>query len=123
MNGDLQTGISIMRIVEKLDAGPILNIKARKIEPTDTTATLTEKLAQDGADALKECLLNIAQGTVFEKAQKDENALYAQKISKTESLITWSASAEVISLKIRALSPRTRRHRLSRQNPSQNNFC
>ena len=106
MNGDLQTGISIMRIVEKLDAGPILNIKVRKIEPTDTTATLTEKLAQDGADALRECLLNIVQGTVFEKAQKDENALYAQKISKTELLITWCAPAEVISLKIRALSPK-----------------
>ena len=106
MNGDLQTGISIMRIVEKLDAGPVLNIKVRQIEPTDTTATLTEKLAQDGADALKECLLNIAQGTVSEKIQKDENALYAKKISKTESLIGWAAPAEVINLKIRALSPR-----------------
>ena len=106
MKGDHQTGISIMRIVEKLDAGPILNIKVREIEHTDTTATLTEKLAQDGADALKECLLNIAQGTVTEKAQKDEDALYAQKISKTESLITWNVSAEVISRKIRALSPR-----------------
>ena len=104
MNGDLRTGISIMRIVEKLDAGPILNIKVREIEPTDTTATLTKKLAQDGADALKECLLNITQGTVTEKPQKDENALYAEKISKTESLITWSVPAEVISLKIRALS-------------------
>ena len=106
MNGDLQTGISIMRIVEKLDAGPILNIKVREIEPTDTTATLTEKLAQDGADALKKCLLNIAQGTVTEKAQKDKDALYAQKISKTESLITWNVPAEVISRKIRALSPK-----------------
>ena len=106
MNGDLQTGISIMRIVEKLDSGPILNIKVRKIEPTDTAATLTEKLAQDGADALRECLLNIVQGNVFEKAQKDENALYAQKIAKTELFITWCAPAEVINLKIRALSPR-----------------
>ena len=106
MNGDLQTGISIMRIVEKLDAGPILNTKVRKIEPTDTTATLTDKLAQDGAYALKECLLNIVQGTVSEKVQKHENALYAKKISKTELLIAWTVPAEVINLKIRALSHR-----------------
>ena len=106
MNGDLKTGISIMRIVEELDAGPILNIKERKIESTDTTATLTEKLAQDGADALKKCLQNIVQGSVSEKAQEEANALYAKKISKTESLIAWTAPAEATNLKIRALSPR-----------------
>jgi len=105
MNADQQTGISIMRITQMLDAGPVWNTKECLIADEDTTDSLSNKLAELGAEALNQAVSDIVNGTVSETEQDEQKATYAKKLSKNDLSLIWSKSAEELNRQIRALSP------------------
>lgn len=99
-----ETGVTIMRVVEKLDAGPIFLEKKIKITDADTALTLTGKLADLGAWALIETLDSYQ--TDWQPKQQDESqATCAPKLKKEMALIDWTKSARRIFNQIRALQP------------------
>ena len=103
--GDIETGVTIMQMDIGLDTGDML-IKAHcPIEPTDTAATLHDKLAKIGPPALLRYLEELAIGTAVAEKQDDRLSNYAPKISKEEALLDWSQPTSRIELKIRALNP------------------
>lgn len=103
--GDVQTGITIMQMDEGLDTGAMLLKKTLAITATDTASSLHDKLAQAGAEAMREALPFIQQQLT--RAQPQDNALatYAKKLEKDEAWIDWSASAQQIDRQIRAFNP------------------
>ena len=103
--GDKETGVTIMQMDEGLDTGDMLKIATLPIEANDTSATMYEKLAELGPDALIDCLADIAAGTAVAEKQNDELANYAKKLSKEEAKIDWSMDAAAIERCIRAFNP------------------
>ncbi|MGX1923662.1 methionyl-tRNA formyltransferase [Vibrio sp. NH-7] len=103
--GDNKTGVTIMQMDIGLDTGDMLKIATLPIEATDTSATMYEKLAELGPDALVECLTDIAQGKAVPEKQDDELANYAKKLSKEEARINWADDAEHIERCVRAFNP------------------
>ncbi len=103
--GDKETGITIMQMDIGLDTGDMLKIATLPIEPDDTSASMYEKLAKLGPQALLSCLSDIATGHVTATKQDDSQANYAQKLSKEEAKIDWTQSAEFIERSIRAFNP------------------
>jgi methionyl-tRNA formyltransferase len=101
--GDATTGISIMRMEAGLDTGPVLLEKAVPIDARDTTGSLTEKLAQMGAEAVVEALARIDSLTPV--AQDPTRVTYASKVSKAEARVDWSLPAEEIARRVRAFNP------------------
>jgi methionyl-tRNA formyltransferase len=103
--GDRTTGVSIMRMEEKLDTGPVLATRALDIGPEDTAGTLHERLAALGADLIGETVDALAAGTVPETPQPEDGVTYADKVSKSEALIDWGEEAALIARRIRAFNP------------------
>ncbi|WP_218814314.1 methionyl-tRNA formyltransferase [Rickettsiella endosymbiont of Dermanyssus gallinae] len=104
--GDEETGISIMQMDEGLDTGQVLQEVSCKIEQTDTSQTLQDRLAKLGAQALVTSLNNVEQGNYQLKPQSDQGSTYAKKIDKAEAEIDWSQNADVIARMIRAFNPK-----------------
>ena len=103
--GDAETGVTIMQMDIGLDTGDMLKIATLPIEATDTSASMYEKLAGLGPDALVDCLVDIAAGTAVAEKQDDELANYAKKLSKEEARINWSDDAAHIERCVRAFNP------------------
>lgn len=103
--GDAQTGVTVMQMEAGLDTGPMLLKVVTDIEPTDTGATLHDRLAQLGSSAVVEAVDKLAAGELTGEAQQDDLATYAHKLSKDCSLIDWSQSADAIARAVRAFSP------------------
>lgn len=103
--GDEVTGVTIMQMDAGLDTGPMLIERATPIESTDTSGTLHDRLAQMGADALREALEGISNGTLTPRAQPAEGATYAAKIRKEEARIDWTRTAIEIDRQVRAFNP------------------
>ncbi len=103
--GDKETGVTIMQMDIGLDTGDMLSIATLPIEATDTSASMYEKLAGLGPDALVECLADIASGKAVAEKQDDEFANYAKKLSKEEARINWSDDAAHIERCVRAFNP------------------
>ncbi|MGI9877554.1 methionyl-tRNA formyltransferase [Vibrio chagasii] len=103
--GDKETGVTIMQMDIGLDTGDMLSIATLPIEATDTSASMYEKLAGLGPDALVECLADIASGKAVAEKQDDELANYAKKLSKEEARINWSDDAAHIERCVRAFNP------------------
>jgi|TARA_Y100000296_G_scaffold59872_1_gene69257 methionyl-tRNA formyltransferase len=101
--GDAETGVTIMQMDEGLDTGDMLHIATLPITPEDTSATLYEKLAELGPQALVEVVDNFESYTPTK--QDDSMATYAKKLSKEEALIKWADDAEQIERNIRAFNP------------------
>ncbi len=104
LEGDKQTGVTIMQIEEGLDTGDILKVEHYEIQATDTAQTLHDELARLGAQALLNTLQKIEQGKTESRPQDDSQATYAAKIRKEEALINWHESAIHIDRKIRAFN-------------------
>ena len=85
--GDAETGVTIMQMDIGLDTGDMLKIATLPIEASDTSASMYEKLAGLGPDALIDCLADIAAGKAEPVKQDDELANYAKKLSKEEARI------------------------------------
>lgn len=105
MAGDEKTGVTIMKIVRKLDAGDMLHKEEIIISDTDTSHDLYLKLADLGALGLAKVLTQLENGTLNAEPQDEALVTYAEKLSKAEAVIDWTESADVISRKIRGLNP------------------
>jgi methionyl-tRNA formyltransferase len=104
--GDLTTGITIMRLAEGLDTGPMLASRSIDIGTRDTAKTLHDGLAALGAELIAETLEALAAGRSRELVQPAEGVTYAEKISKGEALIHWRQDSPSIWRQIRAFNPR-----------------
>src|SRR5579885_137893 len=91
--GDVETGVTIMQMDAGLDTGPVLLQRRVPIDRAMTSGALHDRLAALGAEALIEALREIEAGTSRPRPQPAEGVTYAPKISKTEALIDWRASA------------------------------
>ena len=105
MNLDKETGISIMRINENLDEGPVCNQYSLKISEEMNSEELSEKLSLIASEKILDILDNIDDGNVEFKDQDHSKATYAKKIQKTEGKIDWNENAEKIIGKINGLYP------------------
>ncbi|MCE5002871.1 methionyl-tRNA formyltransferase [Staphylococcus pseudoxylosus] len=105
IDGQKETGISIMYMVKKLDAGDIISQRAIVIEDQDDVGSMHDKLSFLGADLLKETLPSIINGTNQRIEQNEDEATFASNISRDQEKIDWSQSAEAIYNQIRGLSP------------------
>ncbi|MFC4698809.1 methionyl-tRNA formyltransferase [Glaciecola siphonariae] len=101
--GDSKTGVAIMQMDEGLDTGDVLLTKAIEIEPLDTSATLYQKLAELGPQALVECIERLH--SIAPIKQNDALATHAKKLSKEEARCDWSLSCEQLARNIRAFNP------------------
>ena len=105
MNLDKETGISIMKIVSKLDAGPIIHQDKIKINENVDTLSLSKLLSQLGAKSLIKAMNKIFSGDISFQEQNHKLATYAKKISKEEARIDWNNTAKIILAKINGLNP------------------
>ncbi len=105
MNLDKETGISIMKIEEKLDNGPVCNIHKIKLYKNDNSQDISEKLSQLASEKILDDLDMILDGKSKFLKQDHSKATYAKKILKSEGLINWSDSADNILGKINGLFP------------------
>ena len=104
--GDKETGITIMKIVNKLDAGPMIMKEKVPISGEDTTDFLSKKLSQLGSSMITSLLNNIERGKVIKlEKQNEEDVTYAKKINKLEAIADFNNSPEVLCQKIRAFNP------------------
>jgi methionyl-tRNA formyltransferase len=103
--GDTETGVTIMRIVEQMDAGPMYFQRRIPIEPTDTQGTLKEKLAELGAVATLEAIDLASHAALVETPQDEALATYTKQVGKKDAMIDWSASAVQIERMTRAYDP------------------
>lgn len=105
MAGDKETGVCIMQMEEGLDTGPVITRAETTIGDTDTTASLHDALAEQGASLINEALAGLADGTAEPETQPEEGVTYAKKIEKSEARIDWSLSAVQIDRMVRGLFP------------------
>ena len=105
MMGDKETGISIMKIVPKLDAGPILIQSKLSINNKINYVEMSEKMSDLGAKLIIDALELIKNNKANFTPQDETKVVYAKKIEKIESKINWNESAEEILAKIRAFYP------------------
>jgi methionyl-tRNA formyltransferase len=105
MNLDKETGISIMRIGEKLDTGPVCNSYRVEIKDNDDAEIISNKLSILASEKIIENVNNIFEDKLTFKEQDDSKATYASKIEKSEGEIQWNDNAESIIGKINGLYP------------------
>lgn len=105
IKGEKNSGVTIMKMVKAMDAGPIILQKELATAAEDTAVTLEDKLSGMGAEALIEALKVIESGSYKVEPQKDKDASFAPKLKKEDGLINWSKPAHDISNLIRGSLP------------------
>lgn len=105
MNGETKTGITIMYMVEKMDAGPIIRQREIEISVTDNGGTLHDRLSIMGRDLIMETLPDIISGNVVSVKQNESEATFAWTIKREDEHIDFSKSKREIYNTIRALNP------------------
>ncbi len=105
MSGDAETGVTIMRVVKALDAGPMISKVRRPIGEHETSADVERDIAELGAHALVKAVNALAEGRASETSQDESEAVYAPKIEKSDGIIDWSRPARDIHNQIRGLHP------------------
>jgi methionyl-tRNA formyltransferase len=103
--GDARTGVTIMQMDAGLDTGPMLIERETLIGASDTSATLHDRLADIGAQALLEALDGLLDGSVQLRMQPEQGVTYAAKIRKDEAVLDWRRSAIEIDRQVRAFNP------------------
>jgi methionyl-tRNA formyltransferase len=103
--GDTETGVTIMRMDEGLDTGPILARRTTPIGANETTGELSERLAELGADLLIETLPRWIAGEVVPHPQDKAQATMTTLLRKEQGRIDWRESAEEIAHAVRAYTP------------------
>ena len=104
MAGDDKTGITIMKVVKKLDAGDMLLKDECPITATDTSSSLHDQLAQMGAASLLKVVDQFQAGTIIAEPQDEALVTYAHKLEKHEAVLDWADSAIQLDRKIRGLN-------------------
>ncbi len=105
LNGDAEAGVSIMRLAEGWDTGPVFRQRSIPIEPHDNAGTLTDKLASLGASLLVEVLQLRVRGMITPVRQKEALATYAPRLTKEDGRIDWSKPASRLAREVRAYTP------------------
>ncbi len=105
INGDSSSGVTVMKMNEKMDEGDIILKREIPINPEDTNITLNEKLSREGASALIEAIGLIAEKKISFEKQNDAEATYAPKLKKEDGLVDWSETAVKIHNKVRGFVP------------------
>jgi len=105
LEGDAETGVSIMQMDAGLDTGPVLAERSLTIGPDDDAGTLHDKLASLGAELLLAALADIAAGRARPRPQMEAGATYAHKIRKADTQLRWEKSAVELERAVRAFRP------------------
>lgn len=105
MAGESVTGVTIMLMEEGLDSGPILMQRAVGIDINDSSASLHDELAEEGAELLVQALERLSAGTLAPIAQDEALATYAPKLTKEEGRLDFSLPPAVLHARIRGLTP------------------
>jgi methionyl-tRNA formyltransferase len=103
--GDTQTGITIMQMDAGLDTGDMLLVEAQPITADDTSSTLHDRLAEQGARLIVQAVELAGQGALRPVKQPEAGVNYAHKIDKAEAALDWVAPAEVLARRLRAFDP------------------
>ncbi len=102
LNLERETGVTIIAVTPRMDAGPILSQKKTAIRPDEDTPALSRRLAEIGAELAVKSLKEAARGTAAPTPQAEDAATYAAKITKENGLIDWQKDAAEIAAKVRA---------------------
>jgi methionyl-tRNA formyltransferase len=105
INGEEQGGVTTMKLVEKMDAGPIYLQESFPLAPDETTASLQEKLTPIGCRLLAETLRTLKEGCLIPKEQDESQASLAPMLKKEDGLIDWRRPAAEIERRVRGLDP------------------
>ncbi|MCK4402060.1 methionyl-tRNA formyltransferase [bacterium] len=105
LNGEKQTGVTIMFMNERMDAGDILLQEKVLIGSSDNLETLSDKLSKLSAKLLVKAILQVEQGTCSRTPQHHAEATYAPMLKKSDGLIDWTRSAEEINNMTKAMNP------------------
>ena len=105
MAGEAETGITIIRLVREMDAGPILRRAAHPIGPEQTSEVLEQELAKLGADLLMQTANELDAGRTSEELQDHSRATLAPRLTKADGLIDWRVPASAVHNQVRALHP------------------
>jgi methionyl-tRNA formyltransferase len=104
--GDAETGITLMQMDVGLDTGAMISEARTAISVDDTTATLHDRLAQDGAKLIVEALIELERtGKLAATPQPADGVTYAEKIGKQEAALDWRRPAAVLARQVRAFDP------------------
>ncbi len=103
--GDGQSGVSLMRMTEGLDCGPVYARRELPVADDETAGELHDRLAAEGALLLVACLPGLLAGTLAARAQDDSAATYARKIRTADAELDWRGSAALLARKVRAYNP------------------
>ena len=110
LNGDTETGVSIMYMAEELDAGDVILTAKTPIDPEEDLPSLWDRLAKVGAEALAEALPLLAAGTAPRTPQDSTQATFAPMLSRELSPIDWTKPMAAIRNQVRGLIPLALRH-------------
>ena len=105
LEGEAETGVSIMYMAKELDAGDVILQKATPIGAQEDAQTLTARLAELGAEALSEAVKAIGNGTASRTPQPENGGTYASMLSREMSPIDWDRGARAIDCQVRGLIP------------------
>lgn len=105
LEGETETGVSIMYLAKELDAGDVLRVAKTPIGPDETAPELWDRLAKLGAETLSAVIPAIADGSAVATPQDESGVTYAAMLSRKLSLVDWTKSAHAIHCQIRALQP------------------
>ncbi|MBR1781437.1 MAG: methionyl-tRNA formyltransferase [Oscillospiraceae bacterium] len=105
LNGEDETGVTIMYMAEGLDTGDIISQRATPIDPNESVETLHDRLAALGASLLSETVVSIADGTATRRPQDDAQSNYAPMLNRELSPVDFTRSARQIHDQIRGLVP------------------
>ena len=105
INGDTETGVTIMDIAEALDAGDIIAQARTNIDPNENVETLHDRLAVMGANLLSETVVKLQNGTATRTPQDESQFTYAPMLSRELSPIDWNKSTKTIHDQVRGLTP------------------
>ena len=106
MAQDSATGISIMKIEEQLDSGPVLLVESMKLNLSTTSGEVENYLSNIGGDKILEAIQLIEEGKARFIPQEEDKATYAKKIKKEDEIIHWNKPAKEIIAQIHGLNPR-----------------
>jgi methionyl-tRNA formyltransferase len=105
IEGETETGVTIMRLDEGMDTGPVLLERRIEVGPADNAGTLSDRLSELGAEMLLEALERIEDGTAVFREQNHDAATYAPMLKKEDGVVDWNQAAEAVANRIRGVDP------------------
>jgi methionyl-tRNA formyltransferase len=105
LNGDAETGVSIIKMVRRLDAGPIVAQESVALDGSETGGSLSDTLASLAGQMLPDVALDWSTGQIAARAQDDQRATMTRELTKADGEIDWNSDAHIIERQVRAFQP------------------